>query len=544
MSWRKQFTLLVHGDAYPNSVGIPPQKLVNEPAILGRCGVIALFILILVLLLSLAMQHDFTHYRDMHQFISAGKLLVDKGLMPYKDYPFHHFPNIVFVYALLFMFTSHLTLVANLFSVTCSFIMLSLLFRYICNLLPKEQAFTGLILAVSSIITLATNDLFVFTTGWSWNHELSTLLAVLAFVSHHHAAKSIRATRWFMLSGTLLGLATGTRATSGFLLPAFIGSFIYLENSNIRQKLVALSMFSTCFLISLLPSIGLFMHAPEQFVYGNFIFRKLVVELYASQSSYQGPEVIYWALKKMQTFIDVMLLSSNIIILIILGISFFPTRKENSARKVQSTFGLNFCLAVLGFSLVGVFLTTPTMKQYYYTVVVFGVVLIAHRLAVLLNHNDLSHYRKIALIVFMSISTLLSFFTTDYKNLPIVFSPQDWMPLRIHREGNQIARVVGGGKILTFTPILALEGGLDIYAEFANGVFAWETGFLMDEDHRRNHILASSKDLSMFLESNPPRAIITGYEPDYEAMFVSHGRQNRFDQQNISTRTMLWVAPK
>ena len=85
---------------------------------------------------------------------------------------------------------------------------------------------------------------------------------------------------------------------------------------------------------------------------------------------------------------------------------------------------------------------------------------------------------------------------------------------------------------------------MDIYPEFAIGVFAWETGFLMDEEHRRRNHVVSSEDLSMFLESNPPRAIITGYETDYEAMFVNYGRQNRFDQQNISTRAMLWVAPK
>ena len=242
---------------------------------LRRCSVLALFFLILMLLLSLAMQHDFTRSRDMHQYISPGKLLIDKGLLPYKDYPFNHTPNIVFVYALLFMFTSHLTLVANLFSVTCSIIMLSVLFRYICNLLPKEQAFTGLFLAASSIITLATNDLFVFTNVWSWNHELSTLLAILAFISHSHAAKSIRATRWFMLSGILLGLATGTRATSGFLLPAFIGSFIYLGNSSYRQKLVGLSMFLTGFLISLFPTIGLFIYRAGKFRLWKFHFQEV-----------------------------------------------------------------------------------------------------------------------------------------------------------------------------------------------------------------------------------------------------------------------------
>ena len=134
--------------------------------------------------------------------------------------------------------------------------------------------------------------------------------------------------------------------------------------------------------------------------------------------------MIYWAYKKLQSFIEVMVLSPNIIIFIILGISFFPTRNENSARKIRSTFGLNFCLALLGFSLLGVFLTTPTGKQYYYTVIVFGVVLSAHRLAVLLSHKDLTHFRKLALIVLMCISTLSSFFATDYKNLLILFSPK------------------------------------------------------------------------------------------------------------------------
>jgi hypothetical protein len=39
---------------------------------------------------------------DEHQFVAPSVLLLREGLLPYRDYPFFHTPNLVFVFAPLF----------------------------------------------------------------------------------------------------------------------------------------------------------------------------------------------------------------------------------------------------------------------------------------------------------------------------------------------------------------------------------------------------------------------------------------------------------
>ena len=67
------------------------------------------------------------YFRDENQFIASGKLLQSAGLLPYRDYPYFHLPNLVFVYALIDCFTEFSHLGARVFSVVCAWMMLVLL---------------------------------------------------------------------------------------------------------------------------------------------------------------------------------------------------------------------------------------------------------------------------------------------------------------------------------------------------------------------------------------------------------------------------------
>jgi hypothetical protein len=75
----------------------------------------AFFALITVSLFAIAMCRGLS--RDEHQFIAAGALLATEGLLPYRDFPYFHVPNLIFVYAGLFRCSSYLLLTSRLFSV-------------------------------------------------------------------------------------------------------------------------------------------------------------------------------------------------------------------------------------------------------------------------------------------------------------------------------------------------------------------------------------------------------------------------------------------
>jgi len=66
------------------------------------------------LVLLQAMREPLSH--DEHQFIASGWLLGAQGLLPYRDFPFHHLPNLALVYAVLGRISPAVLLNARLLS--------------------------------------------------------------------------------------------------------------------------------------------------------------------------------------------------------------------------------------------------------------------------------------------------------------------------------------------------------------------------------------------------------------------------------------------
>src|SRR3954470_24851422 len=63
-----------------------------------RLSMIALLTsLVGALLFLYAMDRDLNH--DEHQFIAPGVLISREGLLPYRDFPMFHLPNLAFIYA-------------------------------------------------------------------------------------------------------------------------------------------------------------------------------------------------------------------------------------------------------------------------------------------------------------------------------------------------------------------------------------------------------------------------------------------------------------
>src|SRR5258706_6665263 len=94
----------------------------SGPPIAPRFKIVAgVFLsLVLILLLAASMTKELDH--DEHQFVASGKLLADRFLLPYKDYPYFHVPNLVLIYAALFKVADYPLLVARLFSVVCAWL--------------------------------------------------------------------------------------------------------------------------------------------------------------------------------------------------------------------------------------------------------------------------------------------------------------------------------------------------------------------------------------------------------------------------------------
>jgi len=104
-----------------------------------------------------------------------------------------------------------------------------------------------------------------------------------------------------------------------------------------------------------------------------------------------------------------------------------------------------------------------------------------------------------------------------YRHLATIFRPNQWVPLQVHNSGVDLRRQLEAagaprGPVLTLAPIIPLEGGLDIYEEFATGPFAFRAAPMVPATERQAFHLADSFDLSQLLKHRPPMAVLFNVE--------------------------------
>ncbi len=118
------------------------------------------------------------------------------------------------------------------------------------------------------------------------------------------------------------------------------------------------------------------------------------------------------------------------------------------------------------------------------------------------------------------------------QHAPKLASPGDWTVTKVHAAGNAIAGEMAKagveGKVLTFMPVYPLEGGLEVYKEFATGQFVYRTGDLTRPALLANYRTTSPSKIAAFLEKDPPAAMLLGFVPELEAPLADFARRNGY----------------
>jgi hypothetical protein len=91
--------------------------------------------------------------------------------------------------------------------------------------------------------------------------------------------------------------------------------------------------------------------------------------------------------------------------------------------------------------------------------------------------------------------------------------PENWVPIEIHKISEDIAERTKEPKlILTLAPLLALEGGCDIYTELSCGAIIYRVADSMSASQRNITHTAGPKTIVELLEKSPPSAVILNVE--------------------------------
>ena len=197
-------------------------------------------------------------------------------------------------------------------------------------------------------------------------------------------------------------------------------------------------------------------------------------------------------------------------------------------RKLKISNVTNLLLAVLlplVFFIIA--LIPPTMwKQYLAMPAPFLVISFAYPLLYIRKLTDIPAHNKYFQIVRILIAACalvsISLYPIVLHRIPRLLSPQSWVPIRLHRISEDIAKKTKDPKpILTLAPLYALEGGCNIYPEFSSGPFVYRIADYMHPSDRQIATAIGPGTLGQLLEKSPPAAVILGAEPKpLEAPFL------------------------
>jgi 4-amino-4-deoxy-L-arabinose transferase-like glycosyltransferase len=485
---------------------------------------------VLAVIITHALARKLDH--DEEQFVSAGALLLRAGLLPYRDYPFFHLPNLPLIFAALFSTNGYLLLTARCFDVACAGLLLVLIFMEAARRL-RPLCSNYLSIAAGCVLILAFDPFFRFTAGRAWNHDLPVLATFVSLFALLRGLEGTRAVAWFFCCGVALGLAIGTRLTFAPLAAGFpLALFLASPPTASRTKNIA--VFGGGLIVALGPTIAFFVAWPHQFIFDNFTYNGALNHVYRQATI---PAKITFVHKA--SFMLKGLAKSPSSLALIAGFLYFCIRPSLRARWRHTTtrpeiLSISLIVPLL---LIGAFAPTPSHRQYFYALIPF---------VLLGNIYGIAHARLSPRIINRSVNLLLVLTfaqsTESFVRDKSMFNPSRWGAITAHRGGVSLRQIVQTGPVLTLNPIYPLEGELTIYKELAVGPFAWRTAAFLDEADETRFDMLDPDDLEAFLEAHPPTAFLTQLrpQPDEEAL-LDYLHRHAYTPRTLNGARILWL---
>lgn len=484
----------------------PQNLLINKKTIRG---IYLIFLLVIssFVALGLVFTGDFSH--DEHQFVAAGELLAKYRLLPYIDYPYHHTPNLVFLYALVFPFSSYSLLPARLVSAVFLIISSILLANLTEELLGRDSRWSSKALALGVSMVFLFNPLTQDTGSRAWNHDFPLTLSLLMTWIILKVDEKKYSSRLIFSSALTLGIAVGSRLSYAMLVLPYLLYLLFMlkQRSQLQSRAIRTSLIAI--LSGLAPLIGLSILAPNRSLFSNFTYPRLshtYFTLVTNPVAMDFPGKISFLYQILLANPGLGVLVLTLIYSVILFMIYY-LKQSLSLRAVSL-----FMLAILAAILLGSLAPTPTWFHYFYPTIPFALLAIISIIKALPQQGYLKYS---PIIIGLLISLIFNLRSSTIREYAKGFAkPKSGVPMKIHNLGESLTKVASSGKILTLAPIIPLEADLEIYPAFATGPFTWRVAGLLTEAKRSQYGLVSLNELNQYLEHDKPAGILTGFEHD------------------------------
>ncbi|HHY55831.1 MAG TPA: hypothetical protein GYA08_10380 [Chloroflexi bacterium] len=512
----------------------------------GRLVVAGCALLVLLaLLFGLNMRRGLNH--DEHQFVGSAVLMARDGLLPYADFAYFHVPGQTLLNAALFVVFDHFLLAARTLAVFHGWLGLALIFVSGLRFAPFIGGWARLGYALTGVVTLLASPIFVFTSGRAWNHDLPMLLTLAAVLTFLHVSGWSRREAegqppacpacWLAATGILLGLAAATRLSYAFLAPPFFLALWLARKRTWNARLVESGWLALGGLAGLAPVWWALLLAPDGFFFGNVVYNLRLNPLYYAHTG--GAAAVTLPAKFAALGDLVWRQPANLAPPLLFVGALLPVLPQ---LRRPAAFSLRLVLLLLPFALFGALSATPSQTQYFYMLYPFFTLGFFYAVALWPRHQ---RWAALALAAGALVGVIAT--ATAYAGgVEVLFRPDRWYPNKVHDRGVRIAELAGAGHVLTLAPIHALEGGLSTYPTFITGPLAWRVAPLVTAVERQRFGLVTASELAAMLKTQPPRAVLTGFEEDdaeLEAVLLDYAHDHDFVPVALPDEGVLWLAP-
>src|SRR5271165_2288172 len=198
-------------------------------------------------------------------YLLASRLVLEHKV-PYLDFFYTQAPLLPYVYALWIKFTGVSWISARMFSGLLTTLLGLLIYQHVCRETQKWIA------GVAALILFASSTL-VF--AWLPIVKTYSLAVLFLFCAYVIIARPLATTPgWLIaLAGVLFGLSVDTRSYIVALAPIFL--WWIFRHSEARNRSARILWFLGGFTIGIVPSLCLFVAAPDLFLFNNLAYHAI-----------------------------------------------------------------------------------------------------------------------------------------------------------------------------------------------------------------------------------------------------------------------------
>ncbi len=504
--------------------------------------VVAVMVIFCITILSNSMIKEVG--RDEQMYCTAGVLLA-KGQMIYRDFCYpSQLPYHPLLLSILYRFlgTTHYLLVGRLLSVLCD-ILTVLGIVAIYRSLFRTRRLQGLLFGAAAATLFLFNPLVDYALGYAWNHDIVILCVVLSLWLFVTTDFQARQHFWrIALMGALLTIATFMRATTVLVELLFLAAVLWMAGGSLKNRIVTALPFPAAALVAMIWPIWIVAQAPNAFRL-NLI---RIPTLYGQWLHEIGRTLDKFTL----TFVSLGT-AGYLVLLVLIGYLLWATLRHPSNLDAQEKRKAMFA-ALLPLVFFVIAYVPPTMWQQYLAIPVpFIVIALAYPLVGLLRgaekQEGRGRYKLAAWLVGIGvIAAVLASPIILYRGLAVLV-PESWAPIRLHRTSHEIAaRIPEPRLVLTLGPLYALEGGCDIYPEFAAGSIVYRIADRLSPEQRQITHTVGPKTLNELIAARPPAAVIAGIEPSYFSFLEDPLRQSvppNWHRETYADRLQVYIRP-